>query len=56
LGFLIVPSLMSIARRIVSSASHAAGPASTVARYGNSASLISQVAESHRYDGLWSTA
>src|ERR1017187_8112991 len=48
LGFWITPSRISIARRIVWSVSHAAGPASTVPRYGSSASLISQVAESQR--------
>ena len=35
---------------------HAAGPSMTVRRNGMSASLISQVAEFHRYEGLWSTA
>ena len=37
-----------MARRTVSSASHAGGPPSTVRRCGSRASLISQVAESHR--------
>lgn len=40
---------------IVASSSQAAGPLSTLRRYGRSASLISQVAEFHRCDGLWST-
>lgn len=39
-------------RLIVSSSSQAAGPASTVSMNGSKASLTSQVAESHRYDGL----
>ena len=51
-----MPSRISIARRIVSSASHAAGPAITIGRYSSSASLFSHVAEFHRNDGLWSTA
>jgi hypothetical protein len=38
------------------SVSHAGEPASTVRRWGRRASLISQVAESHSGDGLWSTA
>ena len=50
------PSLISVALVMVSSASHASGPASTIGRYGNRASLFSQVAEFQRYDGLWSTA
>ena len=41
---------------MVSSASHAPGPASTIGRNGINASLFSQVAEFQRYDGLWSTA
>ena len=45
-----------MARAIVGSASHAPGPPSTVGRNGSRASLISQVAEFHRCDGLWSTA
>ena len=52
----IRPSRISIARLSVSSASHAAGPSSTGRRNGISALLFSQVAEFHRYDGLWSTA
>src|SRR2546429_8651107 len=55
-GFWMTPSLISMARRRVSLASHALGPPSMGRRYGSSASLISQVAESQRYDGLWSTA
>ena len=50
------PSWISIARLIVSSGAQASGPAITVPRNGSSASLISQLAEFHRYDGLWSTA
>ena len=45
-----------MARATVSSASQASGPESTVSTNGSSASLFSQVAEFHRYDGLWSTA
>ena len=42
--------------RIVSSASHASGPAITVARWPSSASPISHEAESHSSEGEWSTA
>ena len=45
-----------MALRTVTSSSHAVGPLMTVRRYGSSASLISQVAEFQRWDGLWSTA
>ena len=45
-----------MARRMVGSDSHAPGPASTVSRCGSRASLISQVAEFHSSEGLWSTA
>jgi hypothetical protein len=48
LGFWMTPSRISIARRIVWSVSHAAGPSSTVPRYGSRAWLISQVAEFQR--------
>jgi hypothetical protein len=48
----MTPSRISIARRTVWFASQPAGPVSTGRKYGSSASLISQVAESHRYDGL----
>ena len=47
-GFTIMPSRISMARRIVSSSSHASGPPRIVGRYGINASLISQVAEFHR--------
>ena len=55
-GLRMTPSRISMARWIVSFASHAGGPVSTGRRCGSRASLISQVAEFHRYDGLWSTA
>ena len=55
-GFWITPSRISMALRMVSSASQASLPAITVRRKGRSASLISQVAEFQRYEGLWSTA
>src|SRR4029077_8596241 len=54
-GLTTCPSRISIARWIVSSSSHASGPASTVPTNGSNASLITQVAEFQRYDGLWST-
>ena len=47
-GFWMTPSRISMARRMVGSASQAARPAMTVRRNGSSASLISQVAEFHR--------
>jgi len=56
LRFRTTPSRISIAREIVGLALQAAGPARSVAMCGNNASLISHVAEFHRYDGLWSTA
>ena len=46
--FWTTPSRISIARRIVGSASQAAEPAITVDTNGMSASLISHVAEFHR--------
>ena len=48
LGLRITPSRISIARPMVWSRSQAPGPPITVLRCGISASLISQVAESHR--------
>ena len=45
-----------MARRTVGTPSQAPLPPRTVRRKGSSASLISQVADFHRYDGLWSTA
>ncbi len=56
LGFTMWPSRISIARLIVSSWAQESGPPSTVSTKGNKASLISHVAEFHRYEGLWSTA
>jgi hypothetical protein len=44
-GFWILPLRISMARRMVSSRSHAPGPPSTVVRYGSNASLISHAAE-----------
>jgi hypothetical protein len=55
-GLRITPSRISMARPMTGSASQAPGPPSTVSRQGSSASLISQVAESHSSEGLWSTA
>lgn len=54
-GFRTKPSRISMAFPTVGSASHAAGPLMTLRRWGRSASLISHVAEFHRWDGLWST-
>jgi hypothetical protein len=54
-SFWTTPPRISMARRMVSFASHASGPPKTVGRKGSSSSLTSQVAEFHRYDGLWST-
>ena len=48
LGLTITPSRISMAREMVRSSSHAAGPSMTVRRNGSSASLISHVAEFHR--------
>lgn len=56
LWFLTTPSWISIARLRVGSCAQAAGPDRTVRRNGRIASLISQVAEFHRCEGLWSTA
>ena len=56
LGFCTTPSRISIARRIVGSVSQPSAPAITAGRNGIRASLISHVAEFHRYEGLWSTA
>ena len=54
-GLRTVPSRISMAREIVGSRFfYAAGPAGTVSRCGNNASLISQVAEFQKQDGLWS--
>ena len=50
------PSRISMARLMRLVGVPRAGPASTGRRNGSSASLISQVAEFQRYDGLWSTA
>ncbi|MGO9791716.1 MAG: hypothetical protein ACLP8S_20100 [Solirubrobacteraceae bacterium] len=55
-GFCTTPARISIARRIVWSTSQASPPGMIVAKNGITASLISHVAEFHRYDGLWSTA
>src|SRR3954467_6601597 len=55
-GLTTWPSLISIARLNVSSASHETGPSSTGRTKGIRALLFSQVAELHKYDGLWSTA
>ena len=55
-GLTTTPSRISMARRMVSLASHPDGPSSTGRRNGISASLTSQVEEFHRYDGVWSTA
>ena len=46
--FWIAPSRISMARLMVSSASQASGPDSTVPTKGSSASLFSQVAEFQR--------
>ena len=55
-GLTTRPSRISIALLSVSSASHDAAPSSTGRRNGISARLFSHVADSQRYDGLWSTA
>jgi len=47
-GLMMWPARISMARRMVSSASQASPPARTTGRYGSSASLISQVAEFYR--------
>ena len=54
-GLRMRPSWISMARLQGLVDRPAAGPSRTGRRNGRTAALMSQVAESHRYDGEWST-